>query len=54
MRCASHADRMELQAILDQAPAAAEGCGEVVVPAGKGYVSLMMPRRKFATVVVPT
>lgn len=49
-----HADRMERQAILDRVLAAAAGCSGVAGQARNGYVSLMAPRRGFATIQATT
>ena len=47
---AQYADRPQLRAIYDAILEAATRCGDVIVQARKGYVSLVTPRRTFARV----
>jgi hypothetical protein len=45
-----YADRPQLRPIYDAIIVAAARCGDVVIQAGKTYVSLVAPRRTFARV----
>ncbi|HEY3040017.1 MAG TPA: DUF5655 domain-containing protein [Pyrinomonadaceae bacterium] len=45
-----YADRVHLRPIYDAIISAAAGCGEFVIQARKTYVSLVTPRRTFASV----
>jgi hypothetical protein len=47
---AQYADRAQLRPIYDLIVAAAQGFGQVVVQARKGYVSLLSPRKTFARI----
>lgn len=49
-----YADRQQLRPIYEAIVAAAKVCGEIVIQARKGYVSLMTPTRTFARVRATT